>query len=109
MDFRDRLREEIAFSGLTYKELSAKTGISKRTIISYVSGQSCMPSADVAVKLAKALNTSVEYLISGEKTNPDQEKTDEGLRNLNHIYKTLSDAQKKLLLAVAEDIKKHLE
>lgn len=108
MDFRERLREEIAFSGLTYKELSAKTGISKRTIISYVSGQSCMPSADVAVKLAKALNTSVEYLILGEKINQDQQKADERLRNLNHIFLTLSDSQKNLLISVAEDIKKHL-
>ena len=105
MDFRERLREEIAFSGLTYKELSAKTGISKRTIISYVSGQSCMPSADVAVKLAKALNTSVEYLILGEKTNSNQEKSDERSRKLNHIFKDLSDAQKQLLISVAENIK----
>ena len=105
MDFRDRLREEISFSGLTYKELSAKTGISKRTIISYVSGQSCMPSADVAVKLAKALNTSVEYLILGEKSNSAQEKSDERSRKLNHIFKDLSDAQKKLLVSVAENIK----
>lgn len=105
MDFRERLREEIAFSGLTYKELSAKTGISKRTIISYVSGQSCMPSADVAVKLAKALNTSVEYLILGEKSNSNQEKSDERSRKLNHIFKDLSDAQKQLLISVAENIK----
>ena len=105
MDFRDRLREEIAFSGLTYKELSAKTGISKRTIISYVSGQSCMPSADVAVKLAKALNTSVEYLILGEKSNSATKKSDERSRKLNHIYKDLTAAQKQLLVSVAEDIK----
>ena len=105
MDFRDRLREEIAFSGLTYKELSAKTGISKRTIISYVSGQSCMPSADVAVKLAKALNTSVEYLILGEKSNSATKKSEERSRKLNHIFKDLSDAQKQLLISVAENIK----
>lgn len=52
MDFRERLREEISFVGLSNKELAAKAGITLRSLVSYVSGQSCMPSADVAVKLA---------------------------------------------------------
>lgn len=65
MDFRTRLKEEISFSGLTNKEIAAKAGITKRAVDSYVSSQACMPAADVAVKLAKVLNTSVEYLITG--------------------------------------------
>ncbi|WP_296326318.1 helix-turn-helix transcriptional regulator [Treponema sp. UBA3813] len=105
MDFRERLREEIAFSGLSYKELSSQTGISHRTIISYVSGQACMPSADAAVKLAKVLNTSVEYLIMGDK-NSFPHEDDKESRELLHIFKKLPAAQKKLLLAIAEDIGK---
>lgn len=109
MDFRERLREEIAFSGLTYKELSAKSGISKRAIISYVSGQSCMPSADIAVKLAKVLNTSVEYLIMGEKSSQLDIQTSKESRKLLHIYTALSEKNKKLLLAIAEDITKFVD
>lgn len=107
MDFRERLREEISFSGLSYKELSAKTGISKRTIISYVSEQSCMPSAEAAVKLAEVLNTTVEYLIAGEKGN-NSNSTEES-RKLLHIYLSLPEEQKKLLIAVAEDFTKYLK
>ena len=59
MDFRTRLREEIDFSGLLDKEVAARANISKRTIDSYVGSQNCMPSADVAVRLAKVLNTTV--------------------------------------------------
>ncbi len=62
MDFRERLREEITFSGLSNKEVASQAGITLRSLVSYVSSQSCMPSADVAVKLARVLNTTVEYL-----------------------------------------------
>ena len=107
MDFRERLREEISFSGLSYKEIAERADISKRTVISYVSGQACMPSADVAVRLAKVLNTSVEYLVNGE-TQTATDESDENARKLLHLYKTLPSGQKRLLLAVAEDIEKCL-
>jgi len=109
MDFRERLREEIAFSGLSNKEVAARSGITLRSLISYVSGQSCMPSADVAVKLAKTLNTSVEYLITGEKTKIQTEKTCEDTRKLLHIYENLNNSQQKFLLIVAENIEKCLK
>ena len=73
MDFRTRLREEIDFSGLLDKEVAARANISKRTIDSYVGSQNCMPSADVAVRLAKVLNTTVEYLVTG--SNPEIPQT----------------------------------
>ena len=65
MDFRSRLREEIEYSGLLYKEVAAKAGITKRTMDSYVGTRGCMPSADIAVKLAQVLGVSVEYLVTG--------------------------------------------
>lgn len=109
MDFKDRLREEISFSGLSYKELSAKSGVSKRTIISYVSEQSCMPSADAAVKLAKSLNTNVEYLITGEKDGLQNSKFNEDSRKLLHTFSRMPASQKKLLLSIADDIIKSLQ
>ena len=103
MDFRERLREEIAFSGLSNKEVAAQAGITNRALVSYVSGQACMPSADVAVRLAKVLNTSVEYLMTGEHASIPNE-SNEDTRKLVHVYGSLPSTQKKLLLAVAEDI-----
>lgn len=72
MDFRTRLREEIEYSGLLDKEVAAKANISKRAIESYVGIQGCIPSAEVAVRIAKVLNTTVEYLVTGEESSSSQ-------------------------------------
>jgi len=108
MDFRERLRDEIAFSGLSNKEVAAKAGITIRSLVSYVSSQACIPSAEVAVRLAKVLNTSVEYLVTGENSKISWENSNEESRKLLYVYKNLPEAQRKLLLAVAEDISKCL-
>ena len=108
MDFRERLRDEIAFSGLSNKEVAARAGITIRSLVSYVSSQACIPSAEVAVRLARVLNTSVEYLVSGEKSRGSQDSTNEDERKLLYVYKNLPESQRKLLLAVADDISKYL-
>ena len=56
------------FQDVRVKELAAKTGISPRTLEGYLSSRGSMPPADVAVKIADALNVSVEYLVKGKKT-----------------------------------------
>lgn len=66
MSFRERLKEEIAYQGLQLKEVAAKADISKRTLDTYVDKRERMPAADVAVKLAKALNVTAEYLVTGD-------------------------------------------
>lgn len=66
--FSDRLREEIDYLGLTRKELAYKANIKIRALDMYIGSQGSMPPADVAVRLAKALNVTVEYLVTGEKT-----------------------------------------
>lgn len=91
MDFRTRLRDEIEFSGLLDKEVAARAQISKRAIDSYVGVQGCIPSADVAVRLAKVLNTTVEYLITG--SNPEIKKDISG--KLNHIVSILKHFSEK--------------
>ncbi len=69
--FSDRLREEIDYLGLTRKELAYKANIKIRALDMYIGSQGSMPPADVAVRLAKALNVTVEYLVTGEKTKSD--------------------------------------
>lgn len=64
--FRENLRDELDFQGLTVKELSAKTGIIKGSLDNYLGARASIPPADVAVKIAQALNVSVEYLVTGE-------------------------------------------
>ncbi len=67
-----------------------------------------MPSADVAVKIARALDTTVEYLVTGQSASLSDEASDEKKRRLLHIYASLPEKQQALLLAVAEDIQKAL-
>lgn len=68
--FRDNLKEQIEYKGMIIKELAAKTGISKRTIDTYVDSRAVIPNAEIAVKLAEALDTSVEYLVKGTGAQP---------------------------------------
>lgn len=101
MDFRTRLREEIEFSGLLDKEVAAKAGISKRAIDSYVGVQGCIPSADVAVRLAKVLNTTVEYLVTGN--NPELPQISD--RKIQEIFTKLrhfSDKDLSIIQSIVE-------
>ena len=63
MAFKDRLREEIEYQGLLVKEISAKTGISNSTFLSYIDARGVLPNVETGVKIAKALGVSVEYLV----------------------------------------------
>ena len=81
--FKKTLRSELDFQDIKVKELSVKTGISARTLEGYLNARASIPPADVAVKIAKALNVSVEYLVTGEASynstknlsmNPIEEK-----------------------------------
>jgi transcriptional regulator with XRE-family HTH domain len=65
MGFAENLRSELDYQDLIVKQLAAKTGINIHTLNHYLSGKKSMPPADAAVKIALALNVSVEYLITG--------------------------------------------
>ncbi len=56
-------------TGIKTKELAAKTGINENTISSYLRTDGSIPPADKAVKIAEALNTSVEFLVTGFETD----------------------------------------
>ena len=69
MGFRDNLKEELNISGMLVKELAAVSGIQKRALDTYLlSENASMPPADTAVKIARALGVSVEFLVTGEET-----------------------------------------
>lgn len=72
MGFKERLREEIEYRGILIKELSAAAGISNSTFLSYIDARGVLPNVETAVKIAKALNVSVEYLVTGETQNPNE-------------------------------------
>lgn len=111
MGFRERLREQIEFCGLLDKEVAVKAGITKRAIDSYVGSEACMPSAEVAVKLAKVLNTTVEYLVIGESPDNSSDNNTflQALQNpkvkqLIKNYTKLSERDKNLLVSISKEM-----
>lgn len=91
--FRDNLKEQIEYKGMIIKELAAKTGISKRTIDTYVDNRAVVPNAEIAVKLAEALDTSVEFLVKGVEGKPKIDVPKKAKHNYEKYKKILDDLE----------------
>ena len=109
MDFNVRLKEEIEFANLRYKELAEKSGVAERALYNYVATKNpSMPPADVAVKIAHALGVTVEYLVNGKSAETSALKID--LQKINkylHLIEkidALSDNQKKLVQMIVSEL-----
>ena len=85
MGFGENLKQELVYNGMLKKELAALSGVHKRTIDTYVRKNSSMPPADNAVKIAKALGVTVEYLVNGEDNSVPKEvsRLTRSILNLN--------------------------
>ena len=111
--FRENLRSELDFKGLTVKELSAKTGIIKGTLDNYLGVRASIPPADIAVKIADALDVSVEYLVTGKsKSNSENLSKNSSftseekslLKDLNSVPKEMQKTFKTLIHQTAENL-----
>ena len=103
-NFRTNLRAELDYLGLTVKELSKKTGIAKGTLNCYLSTRASMPPADIAAKIAKALNVTVEYLVTGQE-DKSQEIYSQNTRSIIKILTELNDKDIKTILSLAKILK----
>jgi transcriptional regulator with XRE-family HTH domain len=99
MGFAENLRNELDYQGLIVKQLAAKTGINVHTLNHYLSGKKSMPPADTAVKIASALDVSVEYLVTGNTRGQSG-----GMAKYLKIRDVLED-----LLALPEALRKPIE
>ena len=92
------------FKDIKLKELSIKTGVSARTLEGYLGNRASIPPADVAVKIAKALDVSVEYLVTGENEN-------EYLREFIIFQKSMKNLSpsKKLMIKEFIELMKNFE
>ena len=88
MGFRENLKDELKYQDIRVKELADRTGISKRAIDHYLAEKYTEPTAETAVKIAKELGVSVEYLVTGKNSDiPDTIKPEivNLIRDLNHL------------------------
>ena len=88
--FKKTLRSELDFQDVKVKELAFKTGLSKRTLEGYLGARASIPPADVAVKIAGALNVSVEYLVTGSESAKKQ--TNDEINSILHDIRHLSSS-----------------
>ncbi|MBR6216271.1 MAG: helix-turn-helix transcriptional regulator [Spirochaetaceae bacterium] len=100
MGFKENLKSELEYKGMLVKELAHLSGIKKQTLDNYLSTHNSIPNAELAVKIAKALDTSVEYLITGEKAETKHNENSD-ISELIAIYKKLPEEKKTALLLIA--------
>ena len=68
MSFNENLKEAMFCKNLTTMELATLAGINSGTISNYLKTKGSMPPADKALKLAQALDVSVDFLVNGFET-----------------------------------------
>ena len=106
--FKERLIDELNYQGISNRDFAKMVGISEATLNMYLYRGS-IPAADVAVKMARALNTTTEYLVTGEdSTTPPSKsgtKSDWQKKEINHILGTLSPNQLTHFLEIARAYK----
>lgn len=95
--FIERLERLLKDKGLQQKDLAVKVGISSNGISTWkITGS--LPRADVAVKIAKALDVTVEYLVTGHISTIDE--TDE----LAYTVSRLSEKKRRVVQAVVDSL-----
>lgn len=106
--FKERLDDELAYHGISKIDFAEQVGISINTLNMYLYRGS-IPAADVAVKMAQALNTTTEYLVLGTDENAPVMRTgtksEWQKKEINHILATLSPHQLTHFLEIARAYK----
>ena len=109
MGFRENLKSELSFQGILVKELSAQTGIKKRTLDNYLREKGNVPSVDIAVKIAEALNVSVEFLVTGKERKTVLENSENYSADVRQLAKKISkmnENEKRLVSVIVEEIER---
>jgi transcriptional regulator with XRE-family HTH domain len=93
------------------KELSRISGIKKRTLDNYLREEGSIPTADTAVKIARALDVSVEYLVTGKEAKLAKKKENflarlsPTIRMIIQSLETFSDRDRKIVYNLVKSIK----
>jgi transcriptional regulator with XRE-family HTH domain len=108
MGFRENLKSELTYSGLLVKELAAQAGIKKHTIDNYLCVRGRMPAADVAVRIARVLGVSTEYLVTGQTAdNKRPLNFSPQIHRMARIAEKLKPDYQKIAMSFIEMLKKH--
>jgi transcriptional regulator with XRE-family HTH domain len=67
MSFRENLKKELFYNDIKTKELARKINVPYTTTLAYLDKRGVIPNAEIAVRIAKVLNVTVEYLVTGKE------------------------------------------
>lgn len=95
--FKENLREELEFNGISIKDLSLQTKIPRRSIDNYLNSRSSMPPADYACRIAKVLNTTVEKLVGENQAPVKNEKESQNAKIIYLLNQAKSEDKKAIL------------
>jgi transcriptional regulator with XRE-family HTH domain len=107
MGFRENLKSHLLYVDMTVKELAARSGVKKKTLDSYLGAYGYTPSAEIAVRIAKALGVSVEYLVEGVENEKDRPLSSlpQDIREIVPIIERLSRKDRQVVLTLANSLK----
>ena len=103
------MKSELSYSGILVKELASRAGLKKHTIDGYLSVRGRMPAADIAVRIARVLGVSVEYLVTGHEiaANKTAFNFSPEARHIASIADKLTPDCRKIAVSLVETLKKH--
>jgi transcriptional regulator with XRE-family HTH domain len=103
MGFRENLKSQLEYSGMLVKELALRSGIKKKTIDSYLGTCGYTPSVETAVRIAKVLGVSVEFLVTGEDTirNRPISSLHDDLQEIVLVTERLNSKDRSIILNLA--------
>jgi transcriptional regulator with XRE-family HTH domain len=104
-NFKENLRSELDYLGLTVKELSAKTSIAQGTLNTYLGVRASMPPADIATRIANTLGVTVEYLVTGEESKKQDRLLNHNIRTILSILIELNEKDIEIILGLSKILK----
>lgn len=105
MGFKENLRDEITYQGLLVKEVASRAGLNAGSLSNYLKENSSIPAADVAVKIAKALGVTVEYLVAGQsRTAGGEQPYSPEVRRLADKLESMNARDRRNVFALIDSI-----
>jgi transcriptional regulator with XRE-family HTH domain len=98
MSFQENLKNELTYSGMIVKELSALSGINQSALNNYLSKRGQIPSIETGVKIACALGVSAESLVLGEGVAHEDIQLQRELRAITRLAKKLTSNKRKFAI-----------
>jgi len=106
MAFWQNVESEREYKNISRKELASEANFAVSGI-SLGLAHNSIPSADVAVRIAKVLNVSVEYLVTGKDYRIKDSDNEEQLSRLVQTAEELEKYDVHTLLIIAERLLKN--